>query len=71
MRMAVFVTKEAAPLYDLLIKHQSGELPCEISCVISNHFDLEKVAGQFSIPYHHIPLTPETKPEQEKKVREI
>ena len=36
-RMAIFVTKESAPLYDLLIKHQSGELPCDIPFVISNH----------------------------------
>ena len=42
-RMAIFVTKESAPLYDLLIKHQAGELFCEISCVISNHEDLEEI----------------------------
>ena len=44
-RMAIFVTKESAPLYDLLIKHQSGELPCEIPCVVSNHKFLENVVN--------------------------
>ena len=70
-KMAIFVTKEAAPLYDLLIKHQSGELPCEIPCILSNHQDLKNTAKQFNIPFHHLPLSPETKSDQENAVREI
>ena len=70
-KMAIFVTREAAPLYDLLIKHQSGELPCEIPCIISNHQDLKNTAKQFNIPFHHLPLSPETKSDQENAVREI
>ena len=70
-KMAIFVTREAAPLYDLLIKHQSGELPCEIPCIISNHQDLENTAKQFNIPFHHLPISPETKSDQENAIREI
>ena len=70
-KMAIFVTREAAPLYDLLIKHQSGELPCEIPCIISNHQDLKNTAKQFNIPFHHLPLSPETKSDQENAIREI
>ena len=70
-KMAIFVTREAAPLYDLLIKHQSGELPCEIPCILSNHQDLKNTAKQFNIPFHHLPLSPETKSDQENAVREI
>ena len=70
-KMAIFVTREAAPLYDLLIKHQSGELPCEIPCILSNHPDLKNTAKQFNIPFHHLPLSPETKSDQENAVREI
>ena len=70
-KMAIFVTREAAPLYDLLIKHQSGELPCEIPCIISNHQELENTAKQFNIPFHHLPISPKTKPDQENAVREI
>ncbi len=70
-KMAIFVSKEAAPLYDLLIKHQSGELPCEIPCILSNHQDLKNTAKQFNIPFHHLPLSPETKSDQENAVREI
>ena len=70
-RMAIFVTKESAPLYDLLIKHQSGEIQCEIPCVISNHENLRDIASQFNIPFHFLPIRPETKSEQEKEIREI
>ena len=70
-KMAIFVTREAAPLYDLLIKHQSGELPCEIPCILSNHQDLKNTAKQFNIPFHHLPLSPETKSDQENAIRKI
>ena len=70
-KMAIFVTREAAPLYDLLIKHQSGELPCEIPCILSNHQDLKNTAKQFNIPFYHLPLSPETKSDQENAIREI
>ena len=53
-KMSIFVTKEAAPLYDLLIKHQSGEISCEIPCIISNHQDLENTARQFKIPFYQL-----------------
>ena len=70
-KISIFVTKEAAPLYDLLIKHQSGELPCEIPCIISNHQDLENTAKQFKIPFHYFPISSETKDDQEKLVRNL
>ncbi len=69
LKMAIFVTKESAPLYDLLIKHQSGELPCEIPCIISNHEHLKEIAGQFNIPFFYLPVSHETKVEQEKEIR--
>ncbi len=70
-KVAIIVTKEAAPLYDLLIKHQSGEITCEIPCIISNHQDLENTVKQFNIPFHHLPISPETKSDQENAIREI
>ena len=71
LKMAIFVTNESAPLYDLLIKHQSGELPCEIPCIISNHEHLKEIAGQFNIPFFYLPVSPEKKGEQEKEIREL
>ena len=64
LRMAIFVTKESAPLYDLLIKHQSGELSCKIPCIISNHEHLKEIVEQFNIPFFCLPVDPETKDER-------
>ncbi len=64
-RMAIFVSKTDHCLYDLLLRHRSGELRCEIPLIVSNHPDLEDVAKQFGIDYHVVPITKETKNEQE------
>jgi formyltetrahydrofolate deformylase len=66
-RMAIFVSKTDHCLYDLLLRHRSGELRCEIPLIISNHPDLEPVAQQFGIDYHVFPISKETKQEQEKR----
>jgi formyltetrahydrofolate deformylase len=39
--------------------------------IISNHPDLEPVAQQFGIPFHHLPITKETKRAQENKALEL
>jgi formyltetrahydrofolate deformylase len=65
-RVALFVSRLDHCLYDLLLRQKSGELRCRLAMVISNHADLEPVATQFGVPFHHIPITPETKLEQEK-----
>ena len=64
-RMAIFVSRYNHCLYDLLSRHQSGELEVEIPFILSNHQDLEYIAEQFGIPYYHIPVTKESKAEAE------
>ncbi len=66
-RMAIFVSKMSHCLYDLLSRYAMGEWNVEIPVIISNHPDMEHVARQFGIEYHCIPVTKETKPEQEAK----
>jgi formyltetrahydrofolate deformylase len=66
-RVAIFVSKFEHCLYDLLLRHRLGELPCEIGVIVSNHADLEPVAAQFGIRYAVFPITAETKREQEGK----
>lgn len=66
-RMAIFVSRTNHCLYDLLLRHQAGELPCEIPLIASNHPDFERVAAQFGIPYHVFPIQPSTKAEQEQR----
>ena len=70
-RMGIFVTKESATLYDLLIKHQSGEIACEIPFIVSNHLDLEKIASQFNIPFYHFPITSNSKLKQESQIQSL
>ncbi|MBY0401602.1 formyltetrahydrofolate deformylase [Myxococcota bacterium] len=65
-RVAIFVSKTDHCLYDLLLRHRSGELPCEIPLIVSNHPDLEPIARHFGIAYHVYPITPANKAEQEQ-----
>jgi formyltetrahydrofolate deformylase len=64
-RVALFVTKENHCLYDLLARHEAGELPVDIPLIVSNHEFLRPAAERFGIPFHHFPITPETKLAQE------
>jgi formyltetrahydrofolate deformylase len=64
-RVAIFVSKIEHCLWDLLIRHRLGELPCDIALIVSNHADLEQVAQQFGVPYHVFPITKQTKRVQE------
>lgn len=67
-RVAVLVSRESHCMYDLFARWKSGELPAEIALVISNHPDHADAAEHFGIPYHHLPVTPETKSTQEAQV---
>lgn len=64
-RVAVFVSKLGHCLYDMLGRWQSGEWPIDIPIIISNHRDLEAVAGQFGIPFHYFNVTKDNKRELE------
>lgn len=66
-RVALFVSRYDHCLYDLLLRHRSGELRCDLVAVVSNHPDLAPIAEQFSVPFHHVPITSATKSEQESK----
>jgi formyltetrahydrofolate deformylase len=70
-RVALFVTKDNHCLYDLLSRHESGELSMEIPVIVSNRTDLEPIADRFGIPFHHFPITKDTKPEQEAREIEL
>ncbi|WP_421863210.1 formyltetrahydrofolate deformylase [Motiliproteus sp.] len=70
-RVAIMVSKYDHCLHDLLYHYRTGELAIEIPVIISNHPDLEELAQWHGIPYHHLPITAETKPEQEKQVWEL
>jgi hypothetical protein len=58
-------------LNDLLYRYRTGALPIEIPGVVSNHDDLQRVVEWNGIPYNHVPVSKETKPEQEAKILEM
>jgi len=68
-RMAVLVSKYDHCLVDLLYRHQSGELPCEIPCIISNHPDSQAIADFYRIPFFLVPVEKENKAAAERQIR--
>ncbi|MBA3540618.1 MAG: formyltetrahydrofolate deformylase [Deltaproteobacteria bacterium] len=70
-RVAIFASKQEHCLYDLLIRHRAKELACDISMVISNHVDAAPIAAHFGVPFHHLPITADTKQQQEAAVAEL
>lgn len=66
-RVAIFVTKESHCLYDLLVRHDGGELGIDVPLIVSNHETLRPDVEKFGIPFHHLPVTPESKEQQEER----
>ena len=67
-RMAILVSKYDHCLVDLLYRHQSGELACEIPCVISNHPDSQALAEFYRIPFFLVPSEKDNKAAAERLI---
>ncbi len=59
--VALFVSKYDHCLADLLYRHRSGELACEIPLIISNHPDVQALADFYRVPLQVVPVTKENK----------
>ena len=70
-RMIIFVSKYDHCLVDLLYRHQSGELVCEIPLIISNHPDNQAVADFYKIPYRIVNVTKENKAQAEDQIHRL
>ena len=70
-RVTILVSKAEHCLNDLLYRHRTGALPMEIAAIVSNHLDLAHLAEWHAIPYHHLPVTAATKPEQERRILDL
>jgi formyltetrahydrofolate deformylase len=68
-RVAILVSKYDHCLVDLLYRHQSGELDCDIACIISNHSDSQPVADFYRIPFYLVPVPKENKQAAERQIR--
>jgi formyltetrahydrofolate deformylase len=66
-RLALFVSRYDHCLVDLLYRHRSGELQCDIALVISNHPDTAPIAAFYGVPFFAIPVDPRNKDRAEQE----
>ncbi|MEU2270953.1 formyltetrahydrofolate deformylase [Streptomyces olindensis] len=71
MRILLMVSKFGHCLNDLLFRARTGALPVEIAGVVSNHTDFAELVASYNIPFHHIPVTKDTKAEAEARLLDI
>jgi len=67
-RVIVLVSRMGHCLNDLLYRWRSGYLPGAVAAVASNHTDLQSLTASYDVAFHHLPVTPETRDEQEARI---
>ncbi len=70
-KMVIMVSKYDHCLVDLLYRHKSGELTCDIPLIISNHPDNQSIADFYQVPFVVIPVTKENKFEAESRILDL
>jgi formyltetrahydrofolate deformylase len=68
IRALILVSKLDHCLEDLLYRQRIGELNMEIAGIVSNHQSMQSLADQHAIPFHHLPITPDSKTDQEARL---
>ena len=71
VKVLIMVSKFDHCLDDLLYRHRKGELPMEITAIVSNHKDLRSMAEREGIRFVHLPVTKENKAKQEAALLDI
>ncbi|WP_406105830.1 formyltetrahydrofolate deformylase [Streptomyces sp. NBC_01003] len=71
MRVVLMVSKFGHCLNDLLFRTRIGALPVDIAAVVSNHTDFAELVKSYDIPFHHIPVTKDNKPEAEAQILDL
>lgn len=67
----VMASKGDHCLNDLLYRHRRGRLGANIVAIVSNHPDTKWHADRHDLPFHHVPVTKDTKEEAEEKLRDL
>ncbi|HWJ06539.1 MAG TPA: formyltetrahydrofolate deformylase [Steroidobacteraceae bacterium] len=70
-RVLIMVSSYDHCLEDLLYRHRIGELRMDVTAIVSNHPTLQPTAAQHRIPFFHLPVTAQTKPQQEARLLEL
>ena len=71
LRSLIAVSRFGHCLNDLLHRWKSGLLHSDIVGVVSNHEDFRSLTEWYGLPFHHLPVTPETKPQQEARILDV
>jgi formyltetrahydrofolate deformylase len=71
VRTLIMVSRLGHCLNDLLFRSKTGALPVDVVGVVSNHEDFAELAASYRIPFHHIPVTPQTKAAAEAQLLEV
>ena len=70
-RVLVMVSKMGHCLNDLIFRWRAGSLKADLVAVVSNHETLRPMAEAGGLPFHHVPVTPESKAGAERRLLEI
>jgi formyltetrahydrofolate deformylase len=68
LRAMIMVSQGGHCLNDLLYRSSTNRLPMEVTSIVSNHTTWQRRADHEGIPFHHLPITPQNKLEQEAKM---
>ncbi len=69
--IVIMVSKESHCLHDLLFRQRAGGLPVDVVAVVGNHPDLSDLAAFYGVPFHHVPVTRDTKAQAEAELVQI
>lgn len=70
-KILILVSKQGNCLNNLLFRVSNQQLHADIVGVVSNHIDFEGLVASYGIPFHYLPVTPETKTQQETDILNI
>jgi formyltetrahydrofolate deformylase len=70
-RVALMASRADHCLLDLLWRNRRGELDMDVKCVISNHEDVRPEVEALNVPFLHIPVSKETKPQAEQRALKV
>jgi len=70
-RVLIMVSKIGHCLNDLLFRVKTGQLHVEVPVIVSNHPDFKDLSASYGIPFHHLPVTKDTKEQQENAILDL
>jgi len=70
-RTLVLVSRGGHCLNDLLFRARAGTLPVDVPAVVGNHETLQPIAEFYGVPFHHLPVTPQTRATADARLKEL